>query len=423
MDQPAATEWKTPWQRLRSHRRFWLLAGFLGFLALVAIFADVLANSAPLYVRYQGKTYFPAFQSARTDTFQRKEQAWVRRFDQVNWQEQKLDAVIWAPVPFGREVFDAEKLQPPGSIEAGRRHWLGTRHNGGDLLASMIRACRVSLLVGLLAAGLSGLIALLVGAIAGFLGDDRVRVSVGGGLGLLLGLFPAWFYGFHLPHFFLLEGASLGTFPFLGRLGISLLVFGGILTALFWLGNKAEARFRLPRSVALPLDTMLVRVIEWLQVLPLLLLVLAISSIFKQADLWLVMLIIGLAAWPGLAMLVRGQILAIRERDYIAAAQALGFSQWRILWRQVVPNALPPILIAFSTSIGGAILLESALSFLQIVHESDSWGGLLNEARGQQAAWWLGVFPGLAIFLTVLSVNLLAELARDAWDPRHRSRL
>jgi peptide/nickel transport system permease protein len=133
------------------------------------------------------------------------------------------------------------------------------------------------------------------------------------------------------------------------------------------------------------------------------------------------MIIIGLTSWMGVARLVRAEFLSLRERDFVVAARAIGARDTRIIFRHILPNAMSPVLVSATLGIAGAILTESALSFLGIGVQppTPSWGNML--IAGKQTlgtAWWLSVFPGLAILFTVLGYNLLGEGIRDAMDPR-----
>ena len=133
------------------------------------------------------------------------------------------------------------------------------------------------------------------------------------------------------------------------------------------------------------------------------------------------MIIIGLTGWMGVARLVRAEFLSLREREFVLAIRSLGASDARIILRHILPNALSPVLVSAALGIAGAILTESALSFLGIGVQppTPSWGNML--IAGKQTlgtAWWLSVFPGLAILITVLGYNLLGEGVRDALDPR-----
>jgi peptide/nickel transport system permease protein len=131
------------------------------------------------------------------------------------------------------------------------------------------------------------------------------------------------------------------------------------------------------------------------------------------------MVIIGLTSWPGVARFTRAELLKVRNMDYVTAAEALGFSSTRTIFRHILPNAIAPVLVISAFGIASAILTESALSFLGFGSASTvSWGSILSVARGATYAWWMAVFPGTAIFITVTVYNLLGEGLRDALDPR-----
>jgi peptide/nickel transport system permease protein len=132
------------------------------------------------------------------------------------------------------------------------------------------------------------------------------------------------------------------------------------------------------------------------------------------------MVIIGLTSWTEIARFTRAEFLKIRNLEYIQAGQALGYSEARIIFRHALPNGIAPALVAIAFGIASAILIESGLSFLGIGVPADvvTWGSLVNAGRENFQAWWLVVYPGLAIFITVTIYNLLGEGLRDALDPR-----
>ena len=132
------------------------------------------------------------------------------------------------------------------------------------------------------------------------------------------------------------------------------------------------------------------------------------------------MVVIGLVGWTGVARLIRGEILTVKTTDYIQAVRALGGSDARIIVRHIIPNSISPVLVTATFSLASAILIEAALSFLGfgIPPDMASWGGILSQARSNLDAWWLAVFPGFAIFITVTVYNLLGEGLRDAIDPK-----
>jgi len=166
-------------------------------------------------------------------------------------------------------------------------------------------------------------------------------------------------------------------------------------------------------------DDLLMRITELFQVVPRFFLVLIAVALFK-GGIGLIILLLGLTYWPGTARLLRGQILSLRNREHVVAARAIGMRESAILMRHVLPMALPPIITLAALTVGGAILVEAGLSFLGLGdHNVVSWGALLNDAQQfVRRAWWLSAFPGLAITVTVLGLNLLTDALNEIWNPR-----
>jgi peptide/nickel transport system permease protein len=166
-------------------------------------------------------------------------------------------------------------------------------------------------------------------------------------------------------------------------------------------------------------DLVISRFFEVMLTLPTFFLLITIAAMFPPS-IFLTMTIIGLTGWVGIARFTRSEFLKIRSLDYVTAALALGVSTRKIMFRHILPNALAPVLVSVVLGVASAILLESSLSFLGIgvPLEAVTWGSILNEARSATFAWWLAVFPGAAIFITVLSYYLVGEGLRDALDPR-----
>ena len=167
-------------------------------------------------------------------------------------------------------------------------------------------------------------------------------------------------------------------------------------------------------------DALLMRFVDIMLCFPTFFLILAVIA-FLEPSIWNIMIIIGLTGWMGVARLVRAEFLSLRGRDFVIAAQSIGASDQRLIFCHILPNALSPVIVSATLGVAGAILTESALSFLGIGVQppTPSWGNML--ITGKQtlgSAWWLSVFPGMAILLTVLGYNLLGEGLRDALDPR-----
>lgn len=167
-------------------------------------------------------------------------------------------------------------------------------------------------------------------------------------------------------------------------------------------------------------DRVLMRTVDLVLAFPGLFLILLIVAIFGNSLLWLI-LILGLTGWMGVARLVRGQILSLKEQEFVLAAQALGYSGARIVFKHLLPNALSPVIVAASLRIGTIILIEAGLSFLGLGVQppTASWGNMINEGRDSLlVAWWISTMPGLAMVLVVTSFNVIGDGLRDVLDPR-----
>jgi peptide/nickel transport system permease protein len=169
-------------------------------------------------------------------------------------------------------------------------------------------------------------------------------------------------------------------------------------------------------------DGMIMRFVDIVLCFPTIFLIMAVIA-FLEPSIFNIMAVIGLTSWMGVARLVRAEFLSLKQRDFVLAAKISGASNIRIVFSHILPNAVAPIFVAATLGVGGAILTESALSFLGIGVQppNPSWGNMLTEGKDNlEIAWWLSVFPGMAILLTVLGYNLLGEGLRDAMDPRIR---
>jgi peptide/nickel transport system permease protein len=168
-------------------------------------------------------------------------------------------------------------------------------------------------------------------------------------------------------------------------------------------------------------DTVLMRLVDVLLSVPTLPLYLILAAVVPGGGISRIILIFSTFGWTGVARLVRGQVLSLRHQDFVVAARASGGSEWRVIFRHVLPNALAPVIVAATLAVGGAILGESALSYLGlgIAPPTPSWGNMLQRAQEYVFnAAWLAIAPGACIFLTVLSFNFLGDGLRDALDPR-----
>ncbi len=170
------------------------------------------------------------------------------------------------------------------------------------------------------------------------------------------------------------------------------------------------------------IDLLISRLIEVVITLPTFFLIIIVVAMVQHGSIWLIMVLIGVTSWPGVARLTRGEFLRVRNMDFVSAATALGLKDSRIVFRHVLPNSIAPVLVLAAFGIAGAILTEAALSFLGfgVPPTVVTWGSVLNDSRSDIHAWWLAVFPGFAIFLAVVAYNLVGDGLRDALDPRLR---
>ena len=168
-------------------------------------------------------------------------------------------------------------------------------------------------------------------------------------------------------------------------------------------------------------DNLLMRVTEFFQVLPGLLLAMVLVALFSPS-LPTIIFAIGVVSWTPVARLTRAEFLKIKQREFVLAERAIGAGSWSIMWEIILPNALPPLIVAATLGVGVAILFEAALSFLGLGDPNTySWGYMIGASRDFiWEAWWAVTFPGIAIFLTVLSVSLIGDGLNDAFNPKLR---
>jgi peptide/nickel transport system permease protein len=167
-------------------------------------------------------------------------------------------------------------------------------------------------------------------------------------------------------------------------------------------------------------DTVIMRLVDMVMAIPRLVILIAIVAFFP-GGLLVVVVALAFTQWPLVTRIVRGEILALREREYAEAGRALGFGRWRILFRHLLPNAMGPLIVVAALGVGDAIVLEAGLSFLGLGVQAGtpSWGSMVSWGRDYlMDAWWIATFPGLSIVLAVVAFNLVGDGLRDALDPR-----
>ena len=303
-----------------------------------------------------------------------------------------------------------ESLQPD-EVPAFGVYLLGTDELGRDVFARMLQGAWVSLTVGFVAVGISVIIGIFLGGIAGYFGQNHVRldhVIVAGMLmvgGVLLAIKPIW-------------GAVL---LFLGGILALWLFFGRSRTEQ---GHESAPAMGLLHFRTLTIDTLIMRLVDIMLCFPTFFLILTVVALLP-ASIYNIMIVIGLTSWMGTTRFVRAEFLALREQDFVAAVQALGVGNLRIIFRHMMPNAVAPVLVSATLGIATAILTEAGLSFLGfgVPPPNATWGNILSD--GQNFIFdapWLTFIPGITILVVVLAFNLFGEGLRDALNPKLRER-
>lgn len=399
--------WRQLMRAFRSRRiNRWAWRGLL-LLVFIAVFGDFLANEKPLYCQREGQTSFPVLQDYAIQL------GWVQAdaaYFNTNWSELDYEAVLFPLIPYSASTFDRSNMQltsPFGAQEVSSwrwRHWLGTDELGRDVAAGLVAGTRTALKVGLIAMSIAALLGLFLGTLAGYFGDDGLRLRALSVVLFLLVLPVSSFYALVVDEHVLPLGGGLWV-------RLSVLVVGSLTS--FGLGRLLSNGLRLRKTWTIPLDQLIMRLVEVINSLPGLLLILALLAIIPKPNISYLMAIIGLISWTSIARYIRAELLKIRQLDYMLAGKALGYSHLRLIGRHALPNGIRPVLIALSFGMAGAVLLEAFLSFLGIGLPADAvtWGTLIRkiQANATTGAWWLALFPGMAIFFTVTIFNLIGE--------------
>ena len=303
-----------------------------------------------------------------------------------------------------------DSLQPH-EVPTLNRYLMGTDDLGRDVFARMLQGAWVSLTVGFVAVGISLFIGIFMGGIAGYFGQHYIRLDH-----LLLAVLA-------------LSGLGLMAAEFMVPGACLLIITCGYI-------GYALRRVKTSRPKALPaaarilsintitVDTLIMRIVDIMLCFPSFFLILTVVALLP-ASIYNIMVVIGLTSWMGATRFVRAEFLSLREQDFVAAVRALGVSNFRIIFRHMVPNAIAPVLVSATIGIASAILTEAGLSFLGfgVPPPHATWGNILSDGkRFIFDAPWLTFIPGIAILIVVLSFNLFGEGLRDVLNPKLRDR-
>ena len=315
-----------------------------------------------------------------------------------------------------------EKLRPPLSspnLETLRLeeipklgvYLFGTDDLGRDVFARMLQGAWVSLTVGFVAVGIAVLIGIFMGGISGYFGQGHIRVDQ------------------ILAAFVLLLGGGLLAVGAIFSGSALLLIGSAYIFFSRWL-KKGLGKQPPPKWMkvffagVISIDTLIMRLVDIMLCFPSFFLILTVVALLP-ASMYNIMIVIGLTSWMGATRFVRAEFLSLREQDFVTAARALGVSNWRIIFRHMIPNAIAPVLVSATIGIATAILTEAGLSFLGfgVPPPHATWGNILSDGkRFIFDAPWLTFVPGFAILLVVLSFNLFGEGLRDILNPKLRER-
>ena len=310
--------------------------------------------------------------------------------------------------PFAKPHLDSLQLE---EVPALGIYLMGTDDLGRDLFARMLQGAWVSLTVGFVAVGISVLIGIFMGGIAGYFGQHHIRIE----------------HILFTIAFFLGTGLMIANVAFIGIV-ILLLCMAYIFHSLFTRHGSTEKEITPLKAMlqfhAVSVDTLIMRIVDIMLCFPSFFLILTVVALLP-ASIYNIMIVIGLTSWMGTTRFVRAEFLSLREQDFVAAAKALGISNFRIIFRHIMPNAIAPVLVSATIGIASAILTEAGLSFLGfgVPPPHATWGNILSNGKNFIFdAPWLTFIPGITILIVVLSFNLFGEGLRDILNPKLRER-
>lgn len=372
------------------------------FFFLIALVHPFVANERPIYCKIDGNHYFPASRNLAVNWGFL--QPYKDNFD-FQWKKKDYEMKIMPFIPYSYNTIDRRNSQyrsPFGDQETDnfwQRHWLGTDILGRDVAAGLLKGTEIAIRIGFLSIALAGLIALVVGFLAAYF---RVRPLKVGPLDILAFILFSFVLIYNV--WIAANGKGLASW-------MSVVIVLLISYLYYHIRKHYQIEFLNKWMWNFPVEGMYLRTVEAFKALPVLILLLACVSIFETISISGLVVILALLMWPGLSRYVRAESLKVLSQDYVTAAEAYGASKFRILTRHVTPKLVSRLSVILVFAISTAIIVEATLAFLGIglPIEQVSWGSMLKEAKDNFSAWWLAIFPGLALFTLILSLNILGE--------------
>lgn len=351
----------------------------------VAIFHSFIANEKPILIKKNGTYLSPIFsKKIKVESTDK-----VILYPLIRYSATTIDNNNTGfKSPIGRQML----------VEGQQRHFLGTDLYGRDVMAGLIFGSYNALRIAVTSLIVALIIALILGLFPSFFGDKGFKIKILSVIFVVILTFILIYY--------------LSYYQYFNSLLIYFILVILIILLIYFLMSKLKI---LQSTISIPLDIICNIIISIFQSLPGTFILIILVGMFSKATLWNIVFIIGILLSPVIARYIRAEVLKIKNERFIESSKIVGISDLKIIFRHVLPYTLTPVIVALSFGFSSAIMLESTLSFLGIGIPADhvSWGTLLSDARQNFGAWWMAVFPGLAIFLVILMFNSLGSMYRN----------
>ena len=399
------------WREVRQRKLLFSVRWIL-LIFVLGLSHKYLANDKALIAKVEGKWYFPVTEQglAKMGLNDR-----YKKIQRIKWSRHK-EFKLMPLVPYTARGLDLKNKNFEGPFAKQQlssqryRHWLGTDKLGRDVLAGLLSGCRLVFYICLIVGLFTGVLGLLIGGYSGLLGDDGLSWPLVKLIYYLLCslLFTYVFVTGLNQYLVIKQGLEVKDAVLI--LSFLLLIVQGVRYSYRYIVHPLVGS-RFAWAIKIPVDSSYYFLTIVLSALPVIAILLAILSNFESPDFSITMIILSMFLWIGNARLLRGEVLRLREMNFIQASRLMGLTQNQIFWRHIYPNIRQQLFVNLSLTLSSAIIVEASLSFLGIGMEAGeiSWGVLLQAGRTNLEAWWISLFPGMLLVLTVYSFNRIAE--------------